>query len=104
MSVIAFAIAGEKKRQLRLDPRQERVVGDRAVLDHFGEPGDELAPGQRSAVDELLVSLANAFPGERGDLERVVRETMESLAYAMAKLRPTLFAYQFVITARRSGF
>jgi hypothetical protein len=41
----------------------------------------ELAPGQRSAVDELLVELANAFPGERGDLEMVVRETIESLAY-----------------------
>jgi hypothetical protein len=41
----------------------------------------ELAPGQRTAVDELLVALANAFPGERGDLEMVVRETIESLAY-----------------------
>jgi hypothetical protein len=41
----------------------------------------ELAPGQRVAVQELLVSLANAFPGERGDLEMVVRETVESLAY-----------------------
>jgi hypothetical protein len=41
----------------------------------------ELAPGQRAAVDELLVALANAFPGERGDLEMVVRETVESLAY-----------------------
>jgi hypothetical protein len=41
----------------------------------------ELAPGQREAVDELLVSLAHAFPGERGDLEMVVRETVESLAY-----------------------
>jgi hypothetical protein len=42
---------------------------------------DELAPGQRTAVNELLVALANAFPGERGDLEMVVRETVESLAY-----------------------
>ena len=41
----------------------------------------ELAPGQRTAVEELLVALANAFPGERGDLEMVVRETLESLAY-----------------------
>ena len=41
----------------------------------------ELAPGQRSAVDELLVALGNAFPGERGDLEMVVRETIEALAY-----------------------
>ena len=41
----------------------------------------DLAPGQRTAVEELLVGLGNAFPGERGDLERVVRETMEALAY-----------------------
>src|SRR5579859_4303755 len=41
----------------------------------------ELAPGQRLAVDELLVALANAFPGERGDLEMIVREALESLAY-----------------------
>jgi hypothetical protein len=41
----------------------------------------ELAPGQRSAIEELLVGLGNAFPGERGDLERDVRETMEALAY-----------------------
>jgi hypothetical protein len=42
---------------------------------------EELAPGQRTAVDELLVRLANAFPGERGDLEMVIRETIEALAY-----------------------
>ena len=41
----------------------------------------ELAPGQRAAVEALLVALGDAFPGERGDLERVVRETIESLAY-----------------------
>jgi hypothetical protein len=41
----------------------------------------ELAPGQRSAVDELLVELRSALPGERGDLQAVVRETLESLAY-----------------------
>ena len=42
---------------------------------------DELAPGQRSAVEELLVELRNALPGERGGLEVVARETLESLAY-----------------------
>ena len=42
---------------------------------------DELAPGQRAAVEELLVALGNAFPGERGGLEMMVRETIESLAY-----------------------
>ena len=42
---------------------------------------DELAPGQRAAVEELLVELRNALPGERGDLEMHVRETLEELAY-----------------------
>ena len=41
----------------------------------------DLAPGQRTAVEELLVALGNAFPGERGDLEMLVRETLEALAY-----------------------
>jgi len=42
---------------------------------------DELAPGQRTAVDELLGELRQALPGERGGLEMVVRETLEALAY-----------------------
>ena len=42
---------------------------------------DELAPGGRAAVGELLVELRNALPGERGELEKVVREALESLAY-----------------------
>ena len=41
----------------------------------------ELAPGQRTAVEELLTALGNAFPGETGGLEMVVRETIEALAY-----------------------
>jgi hypothetical protein len=42
---------------------------------------DELAPGQREAVEELLTELRTALPGERGGLEMVVRETLEALAY-----------------------
>jgi hypothetical protein len=42
---------------------------------------DELAPVGRSAVGDLMVELRNALPGERGELEKVVRETLESLAY-----------------------
>jgi hypothetical protein len=41
----------------------------------------DLAPGQRTAVEELLGALGNAYPGERGDLEMVLRETIEALAY-----------------------
>ena len=42
---------------------------------------DELAPGQRTAVEELLADLRAALPGERANLQVVVRETLESLAY-----------------------
>src|SRR3954452_21227788 len=57
-------------------------VGNDELRKRIEEIGtDELAPGQRAAVGELLVALGNAFPGERGDLERVIRETMEELAY-----------------------
>jgi hypothetical protein len=57
-------------------------VGNDELRKRVEEVGaDDLAPGQRTAVGELLVALANAFPGERGDLDRVVRETLEALAY-----------------------
>jgi hypothetical protein len=42
---------------------------------------DELAPGCRNAVNELLVELQDAVPGERGRLEVLVRETVETLVY-----------------------
>jgi hypothetical protein len=42
---------------------------------------DELAPGQRTAVAELLGELAASAPGERGRLEVTVRETIETLVY-----------------------
>jgi hypothetical protein len=42
---------------------------------------DELAPGQRHAVRELIGELRVALPGERAYLQVVVRETLESLAY-----------------------
>ncbi len=42
---------------------------------------DELAPAGRQAVNELLTELATAVPGERGQLEVLVRETVETLVY-----------------------
>jgi hypothetical protein len=59
-----------------------RSLGNDELRKRIEEIGtDELAPGQRAAVQELLVALGNAFPGERGDLEMLVRETLEALAY-----------------------
>ena len=59
-----------------------RSLGNDELRKRIEEIGtDELAPGQRAAVSVLLVGLGNAFPGERGDLEMLVRETLEALAY-----------------------
>ena len=59
-----------------------RSLGNDELRKRIVEIGTaELAPGQRTAVEELLVALGNAFPGDRGDLEMLVRETVESLAY-----------------------
>jgi hypothetical protein len=59
-----------------------RNVGNDELRKRIEEIGTEaLAPGQRAAVEELLAALQNALPGERGDLEMIVRETVESLAY-----------------------
>jgi len=59
-----------------------RSLGNDELRKRIEEIGtEELAPGQRAAVEELLAALAQALPGERGDLEMIVRETVESLAY-----------------------
>ena len=59
-----------------------RTLGNDELRKRVEEIGtDDLAPGQRVAVEELLVKLSDALPGERGDLEMVVREAVESLAY-----------------------
>jgi hypothetical protein len=42
---------------------------------------EELAPGGRDAVNELLAELSTAVPGERAQLEVLVRETVETLVY-----------------------
>jgi proline dehydrogenase len=47
-------------------------------LDRLGAEG--LAPGQAQALDELRQELERSAPDERGDVERVARETLESVA------------------------
>jgi hypothetical protein len=59
-----------------------RTLGNDELRKRIEEIGTaELAPGQRAAVEELLTALNNAFPGETGGVEVVVRETIEALAY-----------------------
>ena len=58
-----------------------RHVGNtelRAEIEAAGRAG--LSPEQSDAVDELLAELERAGPSGRGDLEMVVRETLEALA------------------------
>jgi hypothetical protein len=50
----------------------------RAELGAIGTDG--LDPGQADALDELVRELASAEPGQRGDLEMLVRETLEVVA------------------------
>jgi hypothetical protein len=42
---------------------------------------DELPPGGRAAVGDLITELQAAAPGERAQLEVLVRETVETLVY-----------------------
>ncbi len=42
---------------------------------------DGLSPAQTEAMDELHVELVRAGPGERGDVEMAVRETLEALTF-----------------------
>jgi hypothetical protein len=59
-----------------------RQLGNDELLREVKKIGtDELAPGCRIAVNELIVELGTAVPGERGQLEVLVRETVETLVY-----------------------
>ncbi len=59
-----------------------RQLGNDELRRKIEEIGtDELAPGCRVAVNELLAELATAVPGERAQLEVLVRETVETLVY-----------------------
>ncbi|MBA3843840.1 MAG: hypothetical protein H0X39_14715 [Actinobacteria bacterium] len=59
-----------------------RQIGNDELLRKVQEIGtDELAPGCRDAVGELVAELKVAAPGERAQLEVAVRETVETLVY-----------------------
>jgi hypothetical protein len=59
-----------------------RQLGNDELLRKLQDIGtDELAPGGREMVKELLAELTDAVPGERGQLEVLVRETVETLVY-----------------------
>jgi hypothetical protein len=56
-------------------------LGNRQLLARLTEIGtDELAPEPAEAVEELLAELEDAPEGERGELEMLVRETLECVA------------------------
>ena len=59
-----------------------RQIGNDELRRKVGDIGtDELAPGGRDAVRELLTQLETAVPGERAQLEVYVREAVETLVY-----------------------
>lgn len=59
-----------------------RQLGNDELLRKVQEIGtDELAPGGREAVNELVTELGTTAPGERAQLEVLVREAVETLVY-----------------------
>jgi hypothetical protein len=59
-----------------------RQLGNDELRRKVAEVGtDELTPGGRDAVKELLTELQTAVPGERAQLEVLVREAVETLVY-----------------------
>ena len=59
-----------------------RQIGNDELLRKVREIGtDELAPGGRAAIAELVTELQAAAPGERAQLEVLVREAVETLVY-----------------------
>lgn len=58
-----------------------RHIGNAELERGLEESGsDGLGPGQVEAVRELAERVAEAKPGERGELEMIARETLEALA------------------------
>jgi hypothetical protein len=59
-----------------------RQIGNDELLRKVSAIGtEELTPTGREAMSELVAELQAAAPGERAQLEVVVRETVETLVY-----------------------
>ena len=59
-----------------------RRLGNDELRRKLAEIGtDELPPGGRQAVQELIAELETTAPGERAQLEVLVREAVETLVY-----------------------
>ena len=59
-----------------------RQIGNDELLRKVREIGtDELAPGGRTAIADLVTELQASAPGERAQLEVLVREAVETLVY-----------------------
>jgi hypothetical protein len=59
-----------------------RQIGNDELLRKVRDIGtDELPPGGRAAMSEVIAELETATPGERAQLEVLVREAVETLVY-----------------------
>ena len=83
-------------------PQDDKGLFDRTHLHFYMWKGwRELFESAGFFVDEKKVTgIPIGLTLPKWDGSAVVR-AMESVAYAMARVRPTLFAYQFVVTVRR---
>jgi SAM-dependent methyltransferase len=82
-------------------PRQDKGLFDRTHLHYYMWEGwKELFESAGFQIEERKVSGVPLSLALTGWKQAPVR-ALEKLAYAAARLRPTLFAYQFVLTARR---
>ena len=83
-------------------PREDKGLFDRTHLHFYMWKGwRELIEGAAFVVHERKVTgipVGLAFPKWDGS---PAMRALEALAYALARIRPSLFAYQFVVIARR---
>jgi hypothetical protein len=82
MSTTPDSQRGDDQLVTHLSHWLTRQLGNDELRRKVQEIGtEELPPGGREAVGELLAELATTAPGERAQLEVLVRETVETLVY-----------------------